>query len=115
MYAESCAVFFADGVAPERPSPAFGPPSTVPKNESYVGMFASNWTPEVQFGGSVCAIGACGIGHSPPTVSDCVLARYGQNMTESEFMTPAGQFASGAAAPFTGFSGIGGLNVPPGA
>ena len=69
----------------------------------------------MQFGGSVCAIGACGIGHSPPTVSDCVLARYGQNVTEAESMTPAGQFASGADAPFTGFSGIGGLNVAPGA
>ena len=67
----------------------------------------------MQLAGSVCAIGASGIGHSPPTVSDCVLARYGQNVTESESMTPAGQFASGATAPFTGFSGTGGLNVAP--
>src|SRR4051794_22803324 len=78
-------------------------------------MFGSNCTvPEVQFGGSVCAIGAAGIGHSPPTVSDCVLERYGQKVTLSESDTPDGQFASATAAPLTGFSGIGGLNVPPG-
>src|ERR1044072_1585733 len=78
-------------------------------------MFGSNCAaPEEQFAGSVCAIGACGIGHSPPTVSDCVLARYGQNVTESESMTPAGQLASATRQPLTGFSGIGGLNVAPG-
>ena len=78
-------------------------------------MFGSSCTePVVQFGGSVCAIGASGIGHSPPTVSDCVLARYGQNVTASESMTPAGQLASATGEPFTGFSGIGGLNVLPG-
>src|SRR5580765_3895662 len=78
-------------------------------------MFGSSCTePEVQLGGSVCAIGASGIGHSPPTVSDCVLERYGQNVTESESVTPAGQLASATGEPFTGFSGMGGLNVPPG-
>src|SRR6478735_10631398 len=78
-------------------------------------MFVSSCTgPEVQFGGSAGAIGASGIGHSPPTVSDCVLARYGQNVTESESMMPAGQLASATGEPFTGFSGIGGLNVLPG-
>src|SRR5215470_18981767 len=78
-------------------------------------MFGSSCTePEAQLAGSVWAIGASWIGHSPPTVSDCVLERYGQNETESEFMTPAGQLASATGEPFTGFSGIGGLNVPPG-
>src|SRR2546429_6981647 len=78
-------------------------------------MFGSNCTgPEVQFGGSVCAIGTAGIGHSPPTVSDWVLERYGQNVTESESMIPDGQFASASGVPFTGFSGIGGVTVPPG-
>src|SRR6476661_10122891 len=78
-------------------------------------MFGSSWTaPVVQLGGSAGAIGASGIGHSPPTVSDCVLARYGQNVTESESMMPAGQLASATGEPFTGFSGIGGLNVLPG-
>ena len=51
---------------------------------------------------------------SPPTVSDWVLERYGQNVTESESMIPDGQFASASGVPFTGFSGIGGLTVPPG-
>src|SRR6476619_6062659 len=78
-------------------------------------MFGSSCTePVVQFGGSVWAIGASGIGHSPPTVSDCVLERYGQNETASELMTPAGQLASATGEPFTGFSGIGGLKVLPG-
>src|SRR5689334_23569933 len=78
-------------------------------------MFGSSPTvPEVQFGGSACAIGACWIGHSPPTESDCVLERYGQNVTESESETPVGQLASATGEPFTGFSGIGGLNVEPG-
>src|SRR2546423_10139285 len=77
-------------------------------------MFGSNCTgPEVQFGGSVCAIGAAGIGHSPPTVSDWVLERYGQNVTESESMIPDGQFASASGVPFTGVSGIGGVAGPP--
>ena len=44
-------------------------------------------------------------------VSDCVLERYGQNVTESESEMPAGQLASATGEPFTGFSGIGGLNV----
>src|SRR6476646_905926 len=79
-------------------------------------MFGSYATgPLVQGAGSVCAIGACGIGCSPPTESDCVLERYGQNCTESEFETPAGQAASGTGDPFTGFSVTGGLAVPPGA
>src|SRR5215471_2874821 len=79
-------------------------------------MFGSSPTgPLVQDAGSACAIGASGIGHSPPTESDCVLARYGQNCTESEFETPAGQDASATGEPFTGFSGTGGLTVPPGA
>src|SRR5580765_1393704 len=78
-------------------------------------MFGSSCTdPEEQCDGSACAIGASWIGHSPPTVSDCVLERYGQNVTESESATPAGQLASVTGEPFTGFSGIGGLNVPPG-
>jgi hypothetical protein len=42
-------------------------------------------------------------------VSDCVLDRYGQNVTESESMTSDGQFASATGEPLTGFSGIGGL------
>src|SRR5689334_230397 len=78
-------------------------------------MFGSSCTdPVVQLGGSVCAIGACGIGHSPPTESDCVLDRYGQNETESEPATPVGQFGSAVGEPLTGFSGIGGLKVAPG-
>src|SRR5689334_20243972 len=78
-------------------------------------MFGSSCTePVVQLAGSLCAIGACGIGHSPPTESDCVLERYGQKLTESELMTPVGQLASATGEPFTGFSGIGGLIVVPG-
>jgi len=68
----------------------------------------------VQLAGSACAIGTAGIGHSPPTVSDCVLERYGQNVTESESVTPVGQLAFATGEPLTGFSGIGGLKVPPG-
>src|SRR4051812_6088880 len=74
-------------------------------------MFGSSCVPLVQDAGSVVAIGACAIGCSPPNWSDCVLERYGQNVTALESDTPAGQFASGTAAPLTGFSGIGGLNV----
>src|SRR3954468_9203572 len=74
-------------------------------------MFGSSSVPLVHDAGSVVAIGACAIGCSPPTWSDCVLERYGQKVTALESETPAGQFASGTAAPLTGFSGIGGLNV----
>ena len=59
-------------------------------------MFGSYCTPPtVQFGGSVCAIGAAGIGHSPPTESAWSLERYGQNVTASESEMPTGQLASG--------------------
>src|SRR5262245_30594667 len=79
-------------------------------------MFGSYATgPLSQGAGSVCAIGACAMGHSPPTESDCVLERYGQKCTESEFETPAGQVTSANGEPFTGFSGTGGLTVAPGA
>src|ERR1700758_2388107 len=75
-------------------------------------MFGSYCTPPiVQFAGSVCAIGAAGIGHSPPTESAWSLERYGQNVTASESETPTGQLVSTTGLPFTGFSGIGGLNV----
>src|SRR3954452_13052911 len=75
-------------------------------------MFGSYCTPPtVQFGGSVCAIGAAAIGHSPPSVSAWSLERYGQHVTASESETPRGQFESAAGLPLTGFSGIGGLNV----
>src|SRR5215213_10459655 len=74
-------------------------------------MFGSSSVPLVQDAGSVVAMGACAIGCSPPSWSDCVLERYGQNVTALESDTPAGQLASGTAAPLTGFSGIGGLYV----
>src|SRR3954471_21402656 len=77
-------------------------------------MFGSNVAAFVQFGGSTCAIGESGIGYSPPTESDCVLDRYGQKSTLSEFLTVPGQSASVTGLPFTGFSGTGGLNVEPG-
>src|SRR3954452_13067262 len=77
-------------------------------------MFGSNVTLFVQFGGSTCAIGESGIGYSPPTESDCVLERYGQKFTLSEFSTVPGQFASATGVPFTGFSGTGGFGVVPG-
>src|SRR5437762_7014422 len=74
-------------------------------------MFGSSCSPFVQPAGSVVAIGASAIGHSPPSWSDWVLERYGQKSTESESVMPPGQLASAAALPLTGFSGIGGLNV----
>ena len=74
-------------------------------------MFGSSCIALVQAPGSVRAIGASAIGHSPPASSDCVLDRYGQNATESEPEMPAGQFGSATGPPLTGFSGIGGLNV----
>src|SRR3954454_7087931 len=77
-------------------------------------MFGSNVTLFVQFGGSTCAIGESRIGYSPPTESDCVLERYGQKFTLSEFCTVPGQFASATGLPLTGFSGTGGFGVVPG-
>src|SRR3954465_7721509 len=74
-------------------------------------MFGSSCVPLVQDAGSVVAIGACAIGCSPPSWSDCVLDRYGQKVTALESDTPVGQFTSGTGAPLTGFSGMGGLNV----
>src|SRR6266536_1136810 len=74
-------------------------------------MFGSSCIPFVQPGGSLVTIGVSAIGYSPPTWSDCVLARYGQKTTESESETPVGQLASATALPLTGFSGIGGLYV----
>src|SRR5438034_9029682 len=74
-------------------------------------MFGSSCSPFVEPAGSVVAIGASAIGHSPPSWSDWVLERYGQKSTESESVMPPGQLASATALPLTGFSGIGGLNV----
>src|SRR3954454_23950413 len=74
-------------------------------------MLGSSCIPVVHAAGSVCAIGASAIGHSPPTWSDCVLDRYGQKATESAPATPAGHDGSATGLPLTGFSGIGGLYV----
>src|SRR5262245_526643 len=74
-------------------------------------MFGSSCIPVVQLAGSPIAIGAAAIGHSPPTWSDCVLERYGQNATLSESAIPVGQLGLATGSPLTGFSGIGGLYV----
>src|SRR6185312_14134475 len=78
-------------------------------------MFGSSSVLLVHGAGSLWAIGAAAIGHSPPTWSDSVLERYGQNETLSEPETPLGQLGSATGLPLTGFSGIGGLAVAPGA
>src|SRR5262245_16161251 len=74
-------------------------------------MFGSSCMPLVQSPGSTGAIGASAIGYSPPTWSDCVLERYGQNVTASESEMPAGHAAFATALPLTGFSGMGELYV----
>ena len=72
-------------------------------------MFGSSCIPLVQAPRSTGAIGASAIGYSPPSWSDWVLERYGQNATVLESETPAGQAPFGTGVPLTGFSGIGGL------
>src|SRR5256885_431621 len=71
-------------------------------------MLGSSCAALVHAAGSSGAIGASAIGYSPPSWSDCVLDRYGQNATESESDTPGGQAGLGTGLPVTGFAGVGG-------
>src|SRR5215471_5695231 len=72
-------------------------------------LFVQACEPEV----SAATPGVFGIGYSPSSVSAWLPSRYGQNVTAAESDTPDGQLVSATGAPFTGFSGTGGLYVVP--